>query len=566
MRLPRRTPYYGNVHEEISYVYERFYGDRRDRNAIESALGVVRLWIHRTCCPQAVESTALLVESVMLDQTRVSDYAARASYAMALTRLVNSVVDSFQTGVYAQSIGAIAEQIGLPQWLVQVRHCSTHEELPSISVCRTASERALAWLDHHYWRPTLQVYNGGSVYSSGEQEGDDVESGMDDGEQEARATTRVRAAQLLYAYKQQATAVLRDVSLMQRNMPPHFHALVQIEQFVRQEWSRRAARPMLMSTAARLGRRAHDKDGESDEPGDPSFSLEDEEETKQLASVLQELIRQLLLPGALFPTDMKQRRGRRGRTDVAGMDSPVSEETAQLWDPLFRHMHVVAPMFLPLLVDALVCAAMSERTCARAWLQHLANMDEIEVPLHVPRWPHENSGSHDMTSTLRTSTDRMRRGPLRRTVIFYALETPDHDLHTLALSLCDNDANLHSRVEQLCRLHQLSHVDESVAASACLGEMEERAATLPFWSAENDAAYSPTGDAMEDEAMSEPHHARLTGQGGTSFSDGYADGDAAASPVAADSAPPGWRRAPASYTATPIGCLAGQRPALLLWS
>ena len=125
MRLPRRTPYYGNVHEEISYVYERFYGDRRDRNAIESALGVVRLWIHRTCCPQAVESTALLVESVMLDQARVSDYAARASYAMALTRLVNSVVDSFQTGVYAQSIGAIAEQIGLPQWLVQVRHCST---------------------------------------------------------------------------------------------------------------------------------------------------------------------------------------------------------------------------------------------------------------------------------------------------------------------------------------------------------------------------------------------------------------------------------------------------------
>lgn len=160
----------------------------------------------------------------------------------------------------------------------------------------------------------------------------------------------------------------------------------------------------------------------------------------------------------------------------------------------------------------------------------------------------------------------MRRIPLRRTVIFYALETPDHDLHTLALSLCDNDANLHSRVEQLCRLHQLTHVDESVAASACLNEMEERAATLPFWTAENDAAYSPTGDAIEDEAMSESRHARFPGQDEAGFPDGYADGDASASPVAADSAPPGWRRAPASYTATPIGCLAGQRPALLLWS
>lgn len=52
---------------------------------------------------------------------------------MALTRLVNSLVDPLQTGLYARSISQIASELGLPLNFVQLRHRATHEDLPSHS-------------------------------------------------------------------------------------------------------------------------------------------------------------------------------------------------------------------------------------------------------------------------------------------------------------------------------------------------------------------------------------------------------------------------------------------------
>ena len=58
---------------------------------------------------------------------------------MALVRMVNGLVDPLQLGVYARPISSIATQIGLPMWLVELRHSATHEELPSLEVLRTAA-------------------------------------------------------------------------------------------------------------------------------------------------------------------------------------------------------------------------------------------------------------------------------------------------------------------------------------------------------------------------------------------------------------------------------------------
>lgn len=63
----------------------------------------------------------------------------RQSYAAALIRLVNGLVDPLQLGVYARSIAAIAAQLGLPAWLVDLRHAATHEDLPSLELLRQAS-------------------------------------------------------------------------------------------------------------------------------------------------------------------------------------------------------------------------------------------------------------------------------------------------------------------------------------------------------------------------------------------------------------------------------------------
>ncbi|KAJ1679378.1 rRNA-processing protein las1 [Spiromyces aspiralis] len=78
---------------------------------------------------------------------------------MALTRFVNAIVDQEQQGYFAQSIASKAEQIGMPSWLVDLRHASTHEALPAVSVLRTASRQALDWLYANYWQIQLDIHN-----------------------------------------------------------------------------------------------------------------------------------------------------------------------------------------------------------------------------------------------------------------------------------------------------------------------------------------------------------------------------------------------------------------------
>ena len=112
--------------------------------------------------PQALEATLSLISSIKLDeeyekallerQTTPSgpsnascllnsiSLAVRQSYATAIVRIVNGLVDPFQDGMYARSIANIAMQIGLPQWLVEMRHASTHEELPSLELLRSGAQ------------------------------------------------------------------------------------------------------------------------------------------------------------------------------------------------------------------------------------------------------------------------------------------------------------------------------------------------------------------------------------------------------------------------------------------
>ena len=45
----------------------------------------------------------------------------------------------------------IAKTVGLPATFVELRHQSTHEQLPSLAKLRTAARKALEWLWEYYW-------------------------------------------------------------------------------------------------------------------------------------------------------------------------------------------------------------------------------------------------------------------------------------------------------------------------------------------------------------------------------------------------------------------------------
>ncbi|KAJ1919840.1 rRNA-processing protein las1 [Mycoemilia scoparia] len=159
-RVPRIVPWASTG--EFSEVASLFYSDINDLDSLEYGVDIVKAWRGRCKVPVAVEVTASLMEVLVFDgrnSDRSNTSKSRLMYAMALTRFVNSIIDQEQHGFYAQSIVSKAEQIGMPTWIVELRHASTHEALPSISVLRTGCRQAVDWLYSSFWKIQTDIHN-----------------------------------------------------------------------------------------------------------------------------------------------------------------------------------------------------------------------------------------------------------------------------------------------------------------------------------------------------------------------------------------------------------------------
>ncbi|KAF8656385.1 hypothetical protein AX16_002571 [Volvariella volvacea WC 439] len=156
MRLPRRVPWASVA--EIDQLCAWIYTDEHDIPSKILAINRLSAWRAITALPHAMESTLAMLSVVVEDKldTKHKNYLPlRQSYASALTRLVNGLVDQLQLGAYARSIASIAHQLGLPQWLVELRHAATHEDLPSLELLREAARQSMGWLLHNYFLPTI---------------------------------------------------------------------------------------------------------------------------------------------------------------------------------------------------------------------------------------------------------------------------------------------------------------------------------------------------------------------------------------------------------------------------
>ncbi|BGP51858.1 rRNA-processing protein las1 [Rhodotorula kratochvilovae] len=166
--VPRKTPW--AIYQEFQLVFDRLFASDANPQLQLDAIHRINVWLDRGGCPHAVESTAAILSLVLRDAApstsltgaAVSDAELRLSYAMAIVRFVNSLVDPLQTAYFARSIASLAAQIGLPLWFVELRHQATHEDLPRLAVLRDAARQALDWLYTHYWLPTLTSFTSSS--------------------------------------------------------------------------------------------------------------------------------------------------------------------------------------------------------------------------------------------------------------------------------------------------------------------------------------------------------------------------------------------------------------------
>ena len=136
--------------------------------SIAEALDRIAIWkLRSTCLPHAVESTAALAQVLRRIHNRqsplLSSSAGSASssllelqhtLACAVLRTVNGLADALQQQrAFAASVAVLCRELGIPSWLVDIRHAATHNQLPSLPVLQLAAEALLRYLQTVYWEP-----------------------------------------------------------------------------------------------------------------------------------------------------------------------------------------------------------------------------------------------------------------------------------------------------------------------------------------------------------------------------------------------------------------------------
>jgi len=128
---------------------------------IEEALDTVNIWKARShameAIPHAVEATAALAQVYWRDhiQGGVSATELRLAYSSAVVRCINGFADALQQQRFlAAPVSMLCGQLGIPSWLVDIRHEASHNALPTLPVLRLATTTLLEFLENEYWIPT----------------------------------------------------------------------------------------------------------------------------------------------------------------------------------------------------------------------------------------------------------------------------------------------------------------------------------------------------------------------------------------------------------------------------
>ena len=139
---------------------------REDLMSIEEALEVVAVWKARSNAidglPHSVDCTASLAEIYWRDHNShqsnlftPSVTEIRLSYSAAIVRCINGFADMMQQQRFvAAPVSVLCAEMGIPTWLVDIRHEASHNALPTLGVLRLAASTLLEFLKSEYWIPT----------------------------------------------------------------------------------------------------------------------------------------------------------------------------------------------------------------------------------------------------------------------------------------------------------------------------------------------------------------------------------------------------------------------------
>lgn len=125
---------------------------------IKKACNILNMWKFRmgNNTPVFIDISQLILSSLIIDDGSTKHLRPsneiRLIYASVIIRFVNYVNEICQPdGSKLLSIAAAVSSVGIPGWIVSVRHEATHCQMPSINLMREALLFCRDWLWRHQW-------------------------------------------------------------------------------------------------------------------------------------------------------------------------------------------------------------------------------------------------------------------------------------------------------------------------------------------------------------------------------------------------------------------------------
>jgi len=130
-----------------------------DFTKIEQALQTCETWkLRGAMLPHAIECSYSISNLLYQDfrsstnSTKNNNGTLHLAYAAVIIRSVNGLADQLQQNrAFAASVSFLCQKLGLPGWIVDLRHESAHNELPSLPRLRLAAHTILLFFHERYW-------------------------------------------------------------------------------------------------------------------------------------------------------------------------------------------------------------------------------------------------------------------------------------------------------------------------------------------------------------------------------------------------------------------------------
>ena len=131
--------------------------------AFQRAVEEIMIWKSRTDRLAAgVETTlclllgALAHANIAVQQDVTGDAHVCLTLATAVNRFLNLISHTGFNLLGLTKYYDVAERFGIPDWIVEVRHETTHGHMPSKELLLDALAFCLKWINQNYWIPELK--------------------------------------------------------------------------------------------------------------------------------------------------------------------------------------------------------------------------------------------------------------------------------------------------------------------------------------------------------------------------------------------------------------------------